>query len=295
VLEAERDGRLTPGGTIYEGTAGSTGIALAQVARARGYRCQIYMASDMSEEKSSLLRTLGAQVERVPPCSIVDPAHFCNIAQRRGEEDPKGLFADQFENEANFRAHYTTTGPEIWQQTGGKVDAFVAGSGTGGTIAGVSCYLKQQKAAVNCFLVDPPGSGLYNKVVKGVMYASTEREGTRRRHQVDTICEGIGINRITKNFGKAQLDGAFQATDKEAVEMANFLLKKEGLFLGSSSAVNCVGAMRVAEKLGPGHTIVTVLCDGGVRYMSKLYNEDFLKERELLPEAEDLEFLNHMD
>jgi len=212
--------------------------------------------------------------------------------QREGQNDPRGMFADQFENEANYRSHYTTTGPEIWAQTNGKIDAFVAAAGTGGTVAGVSCYLKERSPAVKAYLVDPPGSGLYNKVLKGVMYASTEQEGTRRRHQVDTITEGIGINRITRNFNLAKLDGAFKATDREASEMASYLLKEEGLFLGSSSAVNCVGAVRVARQLGPGHTVVTVLCDGGARYMSKLYNPKFLEARNLTATASGLEFLD---
>ncbi|GAQ84936.1 Pyridoxal-5'-phosphate-dependent enzyme family protein [Klebsormidium nitens] len=194
-----------------------------------------------------------------------------------------GFFADQFENLANFRAHNEGTGPEIWAQTGGHVDAFVAGAGTGGTLAGVSCFLKDQNPGVKCFLVDPPGSGLFYKVTRGVMYAPQEAEGKRLRNPFDTITEGIGINRMTRNFEKARLDGAFRASDQEAVDMARHLLLHDGLFLGSSSAVNCIGAVRAARALGPGHTIVTILCDGGQRHLSKFHNAAYLATHGLTP------------
>ncbi|MCO5591560.1 hypothetical protein L7F22_045547 [Adiantum nelumboides] len=203
-----------------------------------------------------------------------------------------GYFADQFENLANFRAHYEGTGPEIWGQTGGKLDAFVAAAGTGGTIAGVSQFLKEKNKKIKCFLIDPPGSSLYNRVTRGVMYSQEEAEGKRLKNPFDTITEGIGINRLTQNFKLALLDGAFRGTDREAVEMARFLVRKEGLFLGSSSAMNCVGAYRVAQMLGPGHTIVTILCDSGLRHLSKFYNNDYLAKLNLTPTATNLEFLN---
>ncbi|CAH9076153.1 unnamed protein product [Cuscuta europaea] len=207
------------------------------------------------------------------------------------------------------RAHYEGTGPEIWEQTGGNLDAFIAASGTGGTVAGVSCFLKGKNANIKCFLVDPPGSGLYNKVTRGVMYAREEAEGRRLKNPFDTITEGIGINRITENFKLAKLDGAFRGTDKEAVEMSRtttcyrrwwcsywivlirYVLKNDGLFVGSSSAMNCVGAVRVAQALGPGHTIVTILCDSGMRHLSKFFNPEYLSQHSLAPSAAGLEFL----
>lgn len=204
-----------------------------------------------------------------------------------------GFFADQFENLANFRAHYQGTGPEIWCQTGGKVHAFVAAAGTGGTIAGVSRFLKEQDKSIKCFLIDPPGSGLFNRVTRGVMYTREEAEGKRLKNPFDTITEGIGINRLTQNFKLAQVDGAFRGTDREAVEMSRYLVKNEGLFLGSSSAMNCVGAVRVAQLLGPGHTIVTILCDSGMRHLSKFYNAEYIARMNLTPIAIGLEFLDH--
>lgn len=203
-----------------------------------------------------------------------------------------GFFADQFENMANYRAHYEWTGPEIWEQTKGTLDAFVAAAGTGGTIAGVSRYLKEKNRNIKCFLMDPPGSGLFNKVTRGVMYTKEEAEGKRLKNPFDTITEGIGINRVTRNFMMAELDGAYRGTDREAVEMSRFLLRNDGLFLGSSSAMNCVGAVRVAKDLGPGHTIVTILCDSGMRHLSKFFNDQYLADHGLTPTATGLEFLD---
>lgn len=203
-----------------------------------------------------------------------------------------GFFADQFENLANYRAHYEWTGPEIWEQTKGTLHAFVAAAGTGGTIAGVSRYLKEKNTNVRCFLMDPPGSGLFNKVTRGVMYTKEEAEGKRLKNPFDTVTEGIGINRVTANFMMAELDGAYRGTDREAVEMSRFLLKKDGLFVGSSSAMNCVGAVRVARDLGPGHTIVTILCDSGMRHLSKFFNDEYLDNHGLTPNAVGLEFLD---
>ncbi|KAL6645541.1 hypothetical protein ACP70R_017149 [Stipagrostis hirtigluma subsp. patula] len=202
-----------------------------------------------------------------------------------------GFFADQFENMANYRAHYEWTGPEIWEQTKGTLHAFVAAAGTGGTIAGVSRYLKEKNRNIKCFLMDPPGSGLFNKVTRGVMYTKEEAEGKRLKNPFDTITEGIGINRVTRNFMMAELDGAYRGTDREAVEMSRFLLRNDGLFVGSSSAMNCVGAVRVAQDLGPGHTIVTILCDSGMRHLSKFFNDQYLADHGLTPTATGLEFL----
>ncbi|GBG74218.1 hypothetical protein CBR_g17931 [Chara braunii] len=206
-----------------------------------------------------------------------------------------GFFADQFENLANYRAHYEGTGREIWDQTGGVLNAFVAAAGTGGTIAGISRYLKERDPNIKCFLIDPPGSSLYNRVTRGVMYTKEEAEGQRLRNPFDTITEGIGINRLTKNFELALLDGAFKGTDREAVEMAQFIMKRDGLFVGSSSAMNLVGAVKVAKYLGPGCRIVTILCDSGTRHMSRFHNPNYLAELGLTPTAQGLEFIGERD
>eukprot|EP00123_Amoebidium_parasiticum_P022799 comp9532_c0_seq1/m.4565 comp9532_c0_seq1/g.4565 ORF comp9532_c0_seq1/g.4565 comp9532_c0_seq1/m.4565 type:complete len:389 (-) comp9532_c0_seq1:654-1820(-) len=293
VIEAENEGLLKPGDTIYEGTAGSTGVSLAMIARARGYRCVIFMPDDQALEKVELLRTFGAGVQQVRPVSIVNRSHFVNLAKSAAEAHEakavgdqagtRGFFSNQFENCANMRAHYLHTGREILDQTDGKVDAFVCAAGTGGTIAGVAKCLKEHIPSCKVYLIDPPGSSLYNKVMHGVLYTSEEAEGRRLRNPFDTITEGIGINRLTNNFKEAAIDKAFKGTDQEAVEMGHYLLRNEGLFVGSSSAMNCVGAVKVARELGPGHTIVTVLCDGGQRHMSKFFNKDYLQRYGLLP------------
>lgn len=250
IEKAEKSGLLTPhsGDTIYEGTVGSTGISLATICRARGYQAHICMPSDQATEKSDLLLKLGAVVERVAPTPIVDQAHFVNRARnlaRIHTEDPdrqgRGIFADQFETEANWQAHFDGTGPEIYEQANGHIDAFVAGAGTGGTISGVALYLKQKLAGVKIVLADPQGSGLYNKIKHGVMFHGLEREGTRRRQQVDTVVEGIGLTRVTANFqaGEDLIDDAIRVTDIQARAMAEWLCEKDGIFVGSSSAVNC--------------------------------------------------------
>ncbi|XP_073312211.1 cysteine synthase 2 [Primulina huaijiensis] len=328
--EALESGELSPGGVITEGSAGSTAISLATVAPAYGCKCHVVVPDDAAIEKSQILEALGATVERVRPVSITHREHYVNIARRRALEanglasehqnsrqtskqinqvengvlvqgkqsstslvDSKGggFFADQFENLANFRAHHEGTGPEIWEQVGGHLDAFVAAAGTGGTLAGVSRFLKEKKPSIKCFLIDPPGSGLFNKVTRGVIYTREEAEGRRLKHPFDTITEGIGINRLTENFKMAALDGAFQGSDMEAVEMSRYLLKNDGLFLGSSSAMNCVGAVKVALELGRGHTIVTILCDSGMRHLSKFHNAHYLSQYNLTPSATGLEFL----
>jgi cysteine synthase len=250
IQKAESAGLLTPhsGDTVYEGTVGSTGISLATLCRARGYLAHICMPSDQAMEKSDLLLKLGAIVDRVRPAPIVDQAHFVNQARNLAAEhtaDPKrpgrGFFADQFETEANWRAHYEGTGPEIFQQAGQDLDAFVAGAGTGGTISGVAKFLKQSLPNIKIVLADPTGSGLFNKIKHGVMFHSQEKEGTRRRDQVDTIIEGIGLTRSTANFeaGRELIDDAVKVTDAQALAMARWLAEKDGIFVGSSSAVNC--------------------------------------------------------
>ncbi|RLM00723.1 hypothetical protein CFD26_108026 [Aspergillus turcosus] len=278
---AEEKGILKPhsGDTIYEGTSGSTGISLATLARAKGYLAHICMPSDQAIEKSNLLLKLGAIVDRVPPAPIVEKDNFVNRARALAQAQTlspsggRGFFADQFENEANWRAHYNGTGPEIYAQCNGKLDAFVAGAGTGGTISGVALFLKPRIPNLSVVLADPQGSGLYNRVRFGVMFDLKEKEGTRRRRQVDTIVEGIGINRVTANFeaGKELIDDAVRVTDAQALAMARWLVEKDGIFVGSSSAVNCFAAVKTAMKLGPGHRIVTVLSDSGSRHLSRFW------------------------
>lgn len=291
IEEAERTDRLRPGGTVVEGTSGSTGIALAALCRARGYRCLIVMPDDQAKEKVGLLRQFGAEVEVVKPAGIANPNHYYNRARARAEElgdaaaaggggDVNAVFMDQFETAANFRAHYEGTGPEAWAQLwdehGLRPDAFVMSAGTGGSIAGVSRCWKERDPNVRVFLVDPPGSALYNKVKHGVCYAAQQRERGVRRHRYDTIAEGIGLDRITANFAEARVDDAFAVSDQEALEMAHFVLHHEGLFVGSSTAMNLVGAVLAARQLGPGHTVVTVLCDGGHRHLTRFWSPEFV-------------------
>ena len=293
VVDAERRGLLLRSEpercVIVEGTSGSTGISLSLMARSRGYRCHIVMPDDMAVEKSALLRMFGAAVVEVKPAAIVHSGHYCNTAARfaRGPSgDELRFYADQFENEANWREHYRTTGPEIWhsvtRERALKLDAFVMSAGTGGTIKGVSTFLKEQDPSIHIFLADPPGSALANKVNHGVLYTPEQSERTVQRHRFDTVTEGVGLCRLTANFRDAPIDHAFTIEDQESVAMSRALLRDEGLFLGSSSAMNCVAAVRAARRLGPGHTIVTVLCDGGQRHKSKFWNDEYLGEQGLV-------------
>ncbi|GAA6024101.1 hypothetical protein JCM10207_003165 [Rhodosporidiobolus poonsookiae] len=388
IQQAEEEGLIHPhtGSCIFEGTSGSTGISIAGIARARGYKAHIILPDDVSREKIDLLSTYGAVVEPVRPVSIVDRRHYVNLARQRalefgsstvratesaeepggtpravsphrrstgagagagaeeGEEHqpdllvtsapapraptrppspaargssfsfapastqpeeayvdpPRGLFADQFETLSNFAAHYEGTAPEIWEQVKGRCDAFVSGAGTGGTIAGVGRYLKEKtEGRCEVVLADPQGSGLYHKIHDGVMYAETESEGKRRRHQVDTIVEGIGLNRITRNLSQALplIDDAFRVSDPEALSMSRHLALHDGLFLGSSSAVNLVACVRLARKwaardarhasrrrrgaepwegAGERKVVVTVLCDSGARHTSRFWNPTYV-------------------
>ncbi|EAU91082.2 hypothetical protein CC1G_03250 [Coprinopsis cinerea okayama7 len=386
IEDAERLGYLRPytGSRIFEGTVGSTGISIATIAKARGYDATIIMPDDIAEEKVKALLSLGAEVERVRPASIVDkkqhpslnhlapnpiPSQFPtqNLARQRAsvfgqppspsspadinklpsvrvahthrglespshtvlvsttanevnfdnegwENDeaflskPRGFFADQFEasislwnenartrinecyywfqNKSNFDAHYQGTGPEIWRQTNGGIDAFVSGAGTGGTVAGCGRYLKTVKEDIIVAISDPEGSGLYNKVKHGVMFDRKESEGTKRRHQVDTVVEGIGINRLTHNFELALpiLDDAFRISDAEAVAMSRYLVQNDGLFLGSSSACNLTACVKLVKKMGwegSGKKIVTILCDSGIRHYSKFWSDEYLEKAQI--------------
>ncbi|KAG0690328.1 hypothetical protein C6P40_003252 [Pichia californica] len=284
VRHFEEIGELVPGrgDVLFEGTSGSTGISFAMLCNALGYTAHICLPDDTSNEKLQLLESYGAEIEKVKPASIVDPNQYVNAA-RKGALNLKndkstlanGVFANQFENDNNWRAHYATTGPEIWEQMNYDIDYFVTGSGTGGTIAGCSRYLKSVSNKIKVFLADPQGSGMFNRVKYGVMYDCVEKEGTRRRHQVDTLIEGVGLNRITHNFlqGEHCVDDAVRVTDDEAIRMARYLSSNDGLFVGSSSCINAVAAVKIAQNSKPGSKIVMIACDSGTRHLSKFWKE----------------------
>jgi len=275
VKDAEERGLLEPGGVIVEGTAGNTGIGLALVGNARGYSTVIVIPDTQSQEKKDMLRLCGAEVREVPAVPYKDPENYVKVSGRLAGElaktEPHGaIWANQFDNVANRRGHYETTGPEIWEQTDGTVDGFVCAVGTGGTLAGVGMFLKEQNPEIAIGLADPLGAALYNYYAHGELKA----EG-------DSITEGIGQGRITANLEGAPVDVPFQITDAEALPYCFDLLKDEGLCVGTSSGINVAGAVRLAKHLGPGHTIVTVLCDFGTRYQSKMFNPEFLRSKDL--------------
>ena len=271
VAAAERRGELPPGGTVVEGTAGNTGIGLAHVCNARGYRCIIVMPDNQSPEKYRLLEMLGAEVHKVPVVPYSNPNQYQKVAQRLAASLPHAVWSNQFDNTANRDTHVRTTGPEIWAQTNGRIDAFVAATGTGGTLAGVAEFLKSRRREVRCVLADPPGSSLYAWI----------RTGTLKASGSGSITEGIGIARITANLEGAPIDDAVLVEDADTVRCVYRLLYEEGLFLGSTSGINVAAALQVARELGPGHTIVTVLCDGGAKYQSRLFNREWLEQKGL--------------
>ena len=271
IQEAEKSGALKPGGTVVEGTAGNTGIGLAHVCNNRGYKTMIYMPDNQSQEKVDLLRTLGAEVRVVPTVPYANDMNFQKQAGRFAATLDNAIWANQFDNTANSLAHYKSTGPEIWAQTDGGVDAFTCAVGTGGTLAGTSLYLKEQNSDVKIILADPMGSALFNWVTTG---EATMTPGP-------SMTEGIGNSRVTENLAPAKIDDAIQVDDQEMVDMVYRMLQQEGWFFGSSSGINLGAAVKIAKDLGPGHTIVTILCDGGSKYQSRLYNPDFLAERDL--------------
>ena len=275
VLDAEKQRVLKPGGLIVEGTAGNTGIGLALVGNSRGYRTLIVIPETQSQEKKDMLRLSGAELKEVPAVPYRDPQNYIKISGRLAEElnqnYPKGaIWANQFDNVANRQAHYETTGPEIWEQTEGKVDAFICAVGTGGTLAGTGAFLKEKNPEIQIGLADPMGAALFSYYTEGELSSWG-----------DSITEGIGQGRITANLEDAVVDHPFQIPDEEALPICFQLLQEEGLCLGSSSGINVAGAIRLAKELGPGKTIVTILCDSGTRYQSKLFNPQFLKKKGL--------------
>ena len=276
ILEAEKRGELKPGGLVVESTAGNTGIGLALVANARGYRTLILIPNTQSQEKKDMLRLCGAELIEVPAVAYSNPNNYQHIGRRLADElrksEPNGvLFADQWNNLDNRKAHYVSTGPEIWRDTGGKVDGFICAVGTGGTLAGVSTYLREQNPGIVIGVADPRGAAMYDLFKHGEAKAS---EG-------GSITEGIGLGRVTRIIEDIKVEKPYLIPDEEAVPLIFELLEYEGLCLGGSSGINVAGAIRLAKDLGPGHTIVTVLCDSGTRYQSKLFNPEFLRSKNL--------------
>ncbi len=284
VEDAEQRGLLKPGGTIVEGTAGNTGIGLALVGNARGYRTIIVIPDTQSQEKINLLRAIGAEVRPVPAAPYKDPANYNHVARRLAEEIDNGFWANQFDNTANREYHVRTTGPEIYRQTGGDVTAFVASVGTGGTLAGVSTYLKEKKKDICTVCADPYGAAMW----------SWFKHGHLDIDDGDSVAEGIGQGRVTRNLESAPIDEAFRIHDRVMIKMLYHLLETEGLFLSASSAINLCGAVKLARERGPGQVITTILCDDGQRYLSRLYNPDWLKSEGLDPTRRGLDFLDEI-
>ncbi|WP_445635196.1 cysteine synthase A [Nostoc sp. DSM 114161] len=270
IQDAEEKGLLKPGGTVVEGTAGNTGIGLAHICNAKGYKCLIIIPDTQSQEKIDALTALGAEVRPVPAVPYKDPNNYVKLSGRVAAELENAIWANQFDNLANRRAHYETTAPEIWKQTDGKIDAWTAATGTGGTFAGVAMYLKEQNPAIQCVVADPLGSALYSYVKTGEI----KIEG-------NSITEGIGNGRVTANMEGAPADDAIQIDDQEALRVVYQLLRKDGLLMGGSTGINVAAAVALAKQLGPGHTIVTILCDSGSRYQSRIFNSEWLASKGL--------------
>ena len=269
ILDAESRGLLGPGGVIVEGTAGNTGIGLALVGNARGYRTVIVIPETQSREKKDMLRLCGAELREVPAVPYKDPDNYVHVSERLARE-LGALWANQWDNTANRDAHYRSTGPEIWRQTGGRIDGFVCAIGTGGTLAGTSMFLKEKNPNIRTAAADPMGAAMYSWFKRGELKA----EGS-------SITEGIGLGRVTKNIEGAPVDDAYQIPDAEALPLVFSLLREEGLCVGGSSGINVAGAIRLAQDLGPGHTVVTILADSGTRYQSRLFNPAFLRQKGL--------------
>ncbi len=273
IFEAEESGQLTPGGTIVEGTAGNTGIGLSVLGIPRGYRVVITMPNNQAQEKVEMLQKLGAEVIQVPPCPFSSPAHFYHQARLYAENNKGVFWSNQFENLANFRAHYQTTGPEIFDQTGGKIDFFIASVGTGGTVGGVTRFLKEKNPNIQTLVADPYGSGIYEYLQSGQF----KTEG-------GSITEGIGIMRLTENFKQAKVDRGLRVTDQAMIDMLYQIKQEDQLTVGTSSALNLAATFTIAnEHQNSGKTFVTMLCDHGDRYKSKIFSKDWLKEKNLIP------------
>ncbi|ETI40747.1 hypothetical protein L914_13357 [Phytophthora nicotianae] len=288
ILDAEERGLLKPGGTIIEATGGSTGVSLALLGASRGYKTLLTMPDITAKEKVQMMKTMGAQVHILPTTSMSDKEnHFFHVARRIAETTPNAYCPNQFDNTANLMAHYEGTAPEIWNQVGGEIDGFVTSAGTSGTIAGMSRFFKEKKPDVKVWLIDPEETAAMSAFINNERSTSTIEDGFEVVPMAKgvTIAEGVAaLSRVTQNLRESIVDQGITANNQEIVDMAYFLLRNDGIFVGPSSALNVLGAVKMARELGPGHTIVTILADGGVRYGSKLYNEDWLKENNLLPQ-----------
>lgn len=287
IEEGERQGLIVKGTTIYEGTGGNTGVGLAMVASAKGYGAVMAMPASIAKEKIDAMKMFGAEVILTPPAKFTDPQHYFHRAREAAKLNPLGFWCNQFDNLENYKSHYYGTAPEMWKQSNMAIDGFVCACGTGGTLAGISKYLKEKRSSIQCYLADPKGSALFDYIQKGekaeyheelvggTMVKFIERDGG------SSITEGIGIGRVTKNFSQSEklIDGALKISDKDAIEMAYYLKENEGVFIGPSAALNVVAAVKLAQKLGKGKTVVTVLCDGGGRYESKIFTKQWLDEK----------------
>ncbi|EGZ09703.1 hypothetical protein PHYSODRAFT_318314 [Phytophthora sojae] len=288
ILDAEERGLLKPGGTIIEATGGSTGVSLALLGASRGYKTLLTMPDITAKEKVQMMKTMGAEVHILPTTSMSDKEnHFFHVARRLAETTPNAYCPNQFNNVANMRAHYEGTAPEIWQQVGGEIDGFVTSAGTSGTIAGMSRFFKEQNKSVKVWLIDPAEVANVAMFINNNRSTGTMEDGYEMMPTVkgSTIAEGVAaLTSVTHNLRQAIIDRGVTGTNQEIVDMAYFLLRNDGIFVGPSSALNVLGAVKMARELGPGYIIVTILADGGVRYGSKLYNEEWLKEHDLMPQ-----------
>lgn len=271
IRDAEERGLLSPGGTIVEGTGGNTGIGLAMVGRALGYRVVIVIPNDQSDEKKQMMRLFGAELVEVPPVPYTDPNYYVWVAERLAKE-LGAFYCDQWDNLANRRAHYEGTGPEIWEQTAGAVDGFVSGVGTGGTLAGVGMFLKEKKPTVQIALADPHGAHMHAWFTKQELVPEVEG---------GSVLQGVGQARLTANVKEAPVDHSYRITDHEVVALMDRVAETEGLVIGGSAGINLAGTLRLAQHLGPGHTLVTLLCDHGSRYQSQLWNPEFRRSKAL--------------
>ncbi|MBS1958238.1 MAG: cysteine synthase A [Bdellovibrionales bacterium] len=270
IRQAEKDGRLKPGGLIVEGTSGNTGIGLALIGNILGYKTKITIPNNQAPEKIDTMRGMGAEVLLIPPATYPDPANYRKVAERIAKEEG-GYYINQFDNQANYMAHYKTTGPEIWEQSDQQVTGFVCAIGTGGTLAGISKFLKEKNPKIQVGCTDPVGSSMYNYFTRGVAEVTPG----------ETISEGIGQGVVTENVRPCEVDHAFQLSDQNILDMVHYIVRTEGLFVGSSTGANLCGAYLMARKLGPGNRIVTILCDSGQKYISKIFNPAFLQSKSL--------------
>jgi cysteine synthase A len=274
-----RKGLINKDSTIYEGSSGSTAYSVAIISRILGYKCTIVVPDDVSQEKMRLLETTGCEIVVTKQCPFSNfKDNYVRLAKKMALNDPQGFYIDQFFNTINYSTHYAETGPEIWNDLDGNIDAFVSSSGTGGSIGGISCYLKEKNPGVKVFLADVAGSGLDSYVKNKVMFTREESEAMRKKYRYYSIIEGIGINFVTDNFIKSIIDDSFKITDDQAIFMARYVYEKDGIFIGGSSAVNLCATIKASKIVGKNKTIVTILFDSGLKYTSKIFNKDAMKD-----------------